>query len=214
MFLSPSRDTEPKAKAAALKALELDDHLAESHEALGAVLFWYEYDWPGAEKEFRRAIELNENLAVAHTIYGWYLTCLGQPEKGIAEGVKAKTLDPLAPEPLQVLSQDLYFTRRYPEAVEQAQKALDLDPKYFLAHLQLALIYLAQGKSREAIAAARSAREDEPLADWPTAVLGMAYAADGQRAEARKSACGDETESQPRLGSVLRVCRDLCRSKR
>ena len=78
------------------------------------------------------------------------------------------------------------MARRYPEAVEQARKALDLDPKYFLAHLQLALIYMAQGKSRDAIAAARSAREDEPLADWPTAVLGMAYAADGQRAEAEK----------------------------
>ena len=70
--------------------------------------------------------------------------------------------------------------------MEQARKALDLDPKYFLAHLQLALIYVAQGKSRDAIAAALSAREDEPLADWPTAVLGMAYAADGQRAEAQK----------------------------
>ena len=78
------------------------------------------------------------------------------------------------------------MTRRYPEAVEQARKALDLDPKYFLAHVQLALIYLAQGKSREAIAAAQNARDDEPLADWPTAVLGMAYAADGQRAEAEK----------------------------
>ncbi len=182
----PSRDTEPKAKAAALKALALDDHLAEAHEALGAVLFWYEYDWPGAEKEFRRAIELNENLATAHTIYGWYLTCLGQPVKGIGEGRKAQALDPLAPEPPHVLSQNLYLARRYPEAVEQAQKALDVDPKYFLAHLQLALIYMAQGKSRDAIAAARSAREDEPLADWPTAALGMAYAADGQRAEAEK----------------------------
>jgi adenylate cyclase len=183
---APSRETEPKAKAAALKALELDDHLAEAHEALGAVLFWYEYDWPGAEREFRRAIELNDNLALAHTTYGWFLTCLGQPEKGIGEGRKAKALDPLAPEPVHVLSQDLYLARRYPEAVEQAGKALELDPKYFLAHLQLALTYVAQGKSREAITAARSAREDEPLADWPTAVLGMAYAADGQRAEAEK----------------------------
>ncbi len=182
----PARDAEPKAKAAALKALQLDDLLAESHEALAAILFWYEYDWPGAEKEFRRAIELNENLAEAHTMYGWYLTSLGQSEKGIGEGRKALALDPLAPEPLQVLSQNLYVARRYPEAVEQARKALDLDPKYFLAHVQLALIYLAQGKSREAIAAAQNAREDEPLADWPTAVLGMAYAADGQRAEAEK----------------------------
>jgi adenylate cyclase len=183
---APSRDTEPKAKAVALKALELDDHLAEAHEALGAVLFWYEYDWLGAEKEFRRAIELNQNLAEAHTIYGWYLTCLGQPDKGIGEGVKAQALDPLAPEPVHVLSQDLYLARRYPEGVEQARKALDLDPKYFLAHLQLALIYLAQGKSGEAIAAARSARDDEPLADWTTAVLGMAYAVDGQRGESQK----------------------------
>jgi TolB-like protein/Tfp pilus assembly protein PilF len=182
----PSRDAEPKAKAAALKALELDDHLAESHEALAAVLFWYEYDWPGAEKELRRAIELNENLTGAHAVYGWYLTCLGQLEKGIGEGRTATALDPLAAEPLQILSQDLYLSRRYPEAVEQSRKALDLDPKYFLAHLTLALSYVAQGKSRDAITAARSAREDEPLADWPTAVLGMAYAADGQRAEAEK----------------------------
>src|ERR1035438_3736089 len=129
-----------------MKALELDDQLAESHEALAAVLFWYEYDWPGAEKELRRAIELNEKLAGAHTLYGWYLTCLGHPENGIGEGRKALALDPLAPEPLQILSQNLYLTRQYPEAVEQSRKALDLDPKYFLAHLQLVLIYVAQGK--------------------------------------------------------------------
>ena len=123
---------------------------------------------------------------MAHSIYGWYLTCLGHPENGIAEGRKAQALDPLAPEPPQILSTNLYLARQFPEAVEQSQKALDLDPKYFLAHLELALIYIAQGKSHEAIAAARSAREDEPLADWPVAVLGMAYAADGQRAEAEK----------------------------
>ena len=182
----PSRDAGPKAKAAALKALELDDHLAEAHVALAAVLFWNEYDWPGAEKEFRRAIDLNEKLAGAHTLYGWYLTCLGHPENGIEEGRKALALDPLAPEPLQILSQNLYLTRQYPEAVEQSRKALDLNPKYFLAHLQLALIYIAQGKSREAITAAQNARQDEPLVDWPTAVLGMAYAADGERTEAEK----------------------------
>jgi len=182
----PALDAWPKAKAAALKAVELDDQLAESHEALASVLFWHEYDWPGAEKEFRRAIELNPNLAGAHTLYGWYLSCLGHPEKGIAEGRKAQALDPLAPEPSHVLSQDLYLNRRYPEAVKQARNALDVDPKYLMAHIQLALIYVAQGKSHEAVAAAQSAREDEPLADWATAASGMAYAADGQRAEAEK----------------------------
>lgn len=169
-----------------MKAVELDDHLAESHEALGAILFWYEYDWPGAEKEFRRAIELNQNLAGAHTIYGWYLTCLGQPEKGIEEGRQAQALDPLATEPPEVLAQDLYLARRYPESVDEYRKTLDLDPKYFLAQVGLTLTYLAQGKSRDAIAAARTARQDESLADWPVAVLGMAYAAAGQRSEAEK----------------------------
>jgi tetratricopeptide (TPR) repeat protein len=134
----------------------------------------------------RRAIELNPNLAGAHTLYGWYLTCLGRPENGIAESRKSQALDPLAPEPVQILGTNLYLARQYPEAVKQSRNVLDLDPKYFLAHLQLALIYMAQGKSRDAIAAAKSAREDEPLADWPTAVLGMAYAVDGQRAEAEK----------------------------
>jgi tetratricopeptide (TPR) repeat protein len=84
----------------------------------------------------------------------------------------------------------LYLSRRYPEAAEQARKALDLDPKYLIAHVELALIDIALGKSREAIAAAQSAREDEPLADWPTAVLGMAYAAGGQRLAAEKLLAG------------------------
>jgi len=182
----PARDAEPKAKAAALKALELDEGLAEPHLALASVLFWYDYDWAGADKEFRRAIELKPNLAGPHQTYGWYLTCLGFPERGIAEARKAQELDPLATDGLQTFSQDLYLARQYPEAARQARSALDLNPKYFLAHAQLALILIAQGKSREAIAAAQSAREDEPLADWPTAVLGMAYAADGQRAAAEK----------------------------
>jgi len=186
----PDQDALPKAKAAALKAVELDDGLAEAHAALAAALFWYDYDWAGAEKEFRRALELNPNLASAHDIYGWYLTCMGSEERGIAEGLKTEALDPLSADAPTILSQDLYLSRRYPEAAEQARKALDLDPKYFIAHVELALIDIVQGKSREAIAAAQSAREDEPLADWPTAVLGMAYAADGQRPAAEKLLAG------------------------
>ncbi len=182
----PARDAEPKAKAAALKALELDDSLAQAHSALASILFWYDYDWPGAEKELRRAIELNPNLAQAHEYYGWYLTCLGLSDRGIAEGRKAKELDPLSADALVVLSQDLYLSRQYTEAAQQARGALDLGPKNFVAHVQLALIRIAQGKSKEAIAAAQSARNDEPLADWPTAALGMAYAADGQRTAAEK----------------------------
>lgn len=182
----PSRDAMPKAKAAALKAVELDDGLAEAHADLANAYLWHDFDWPGAEKEFRRAIELNGNLASAHEMYGWYLACVGFPQRGIAEGRKAQEQNPLSPEIAAILSQDLYLTRQYREAAEQARKALDLNPKYILAHVQLALIDIAQGSPRAAIAAAQSAREDEPLADWPTAALGMAYAADGQRAAAAK----------------------------
>jgi tetratricopeptide (TPR) repeat protein len=87
---------------------------------------------------------------------------------------------------LELLSQDLYLTRQYPEAEQYARKALEIFPKYWIAHVHLALTYIAQGRSREAISAAQNARQDEPLVDWTTAVLGMAYAADGQRAQAEK----------------------------
>ena len=126
------------------------------------------------------------NRAFTHATYGWYLTCLGSPEKGIAEGRKAEQLDPLSADMYHILSQDLYLVRQYPEAIEQARQALEVDPKYFLSHMQLGLIYVAQGKPSEAIAEAQRARDDEPLADWSTAVLGMAYAAGGKRAEAEK----------------------------
>jgi tetratricopeptide (TPR) repeat protein len=100
--------------------------------------------------------------------YGWYLTCVGSQAKGIEEGRKTVSLDPFSPDAYTILNQDLYLARRYPEAEEQARKAIELNPKYFLAHLQLALIEIAQGKSRDAIAAAQSAREDEPVAEMNT----------------------------------------------
>jgi hypothetical protein len=93
-----------------------------------------------AGKEYLRAIELDPDRAFTHETYGWYLTCLGSPEKGIAEGRKAEQLDPLSADLYQILSQDLYLVRQYPEAIEQARQALEVDPKYFLSHLQLGLI--------------------------------------------------------------------------
>ena len=176
----PEQEAMPRAKAAAQKALQLDDTLAEAHVALASVLFWYDYDWPGAENEFRRAIELNPNLGEAYEFDGWYQTCAGSREEGVAVGRKAVAVDPLSINALEMLSQDLYLTRQYPEAEQYARRALEIFPRYWIAHVHLALIQIAQGRSRDAIAAAQSARQDEPLVDWTTAVLGMAYAADGQ----------------------------------
>ena len=147
---------------------------------MASVLFWYDYDWPGAENEFRRAIELNPNLGEAYEFDGWYQTCAGSREEGVAVGRKAVAVDPLSINALEMLSQDLYLTRQYPEAEQYARRALEIFPRYWIAHVHLALIQIAQGRSRDAIAAAQSARQDEPLVDWTTAVLGMAYAADGQ----------------------------------
>jgi serine/threonine protein kinase len=185
-FFVPARDAMPKMKAAALKAVELDDGLAGAHTALANAEFWGDFDWPAAGKEYLRSIELDPTRSFTHETYGWYLTCLGSPEKGIAEGRKAMQLDPLSADIYQILSQDLYLARHYPESIEYARKTLEVDPKYFLAHLELALIYTAQGKHSEAIAAAQSAHADEPRVDWTTGVLGMAYAAGGKRAEADK----------------------------
>jgi eukaryotic-like serine/threonine-protein kinase len=185
-ILAPAQEAFPKAKAAARKALELDDTLAEAHADAGSFLLWYDYDWPGAENELRRSIELNPSYSYAREIHGWYLTCRGLKDKGIAEGRKSQELDPLEPERTLVMGYDLFWARRYQEAADQLRNAIDLDPGYWLAHTELALVYVAQGKPREAIEAARSARKDEPLVDWPTAVLGMAFATRGDRAEAEK----------------------------
>jgi TolB-like protein/Flp pilus assembly protein TadD len=182
----PAREACPKGEEAARKLIALDDSRAEGHSDLGAFLFWYEYDWAAAEKEMKRAIELNPSNAAAHEMYGWLLTSIGRAEEGIAEGRKAQELEPLEPEHADVLGEDLYLARRYKEAADQFRKALDLDSSYWLAHVGVAQADLQLGKPGEAVEAARKARQAEPLADWTTGTLVAASAAAGNRAEAEK----------------------------
>jgi tetratricopeptide (TPR) repeat protein len=131
----------PKAKAAASRALELDDELAEAHAALGAEKADFEYDWPGAEQEFKRALELNPNYAEAHFRYAWsYLTPLGQSEHAIAEMKKALELDPFSLIYNTIYGLTYFYARKYEQAEEQFNKGIALNPDFFVTHYHLAWI--------------------------------------------------------------------------
>ncbi len=148
-FASP-QDFYPKAKAAASRALELDDDLAEAHAALGAEKADFEYDWQGAEQEFKRAIELNPNYAEAHFRYAWtYLTPLGRSEQAIAEMKKALELDPFSRIYNTVFGLTYFYARKYDQAEEQFKKAIELNPDFFVTHYHLAWLYSHVGQYPE-----------------------------------------------------------------
>jgi adenylate cyclase len=150
--ISSPQEFFPKARAAASRALELDEGLADAHAALGAEKAGFEYDWAGAEQEFKRAIELNSNCADAHFYYSWYLlTPLGRPEPAIAEMKKALELDPLAGIYNTVLGLSYYYARQYDQALQQFNKTLTLDPNFFITPFHLAWLYSQLGQYPEAI---------------------------------------------------------------
>jgi len=176
----------PKAKEAALKALEIDDTLAEAHTSLAFVKTAYDWDWSGAEKEFQRAIELNPSYATAHELYGNELHSVGRSEQSIAEEKRALELDPASPIFNRNLGQAFFWARQYDQAIEQFRKALDLDPNSSTAHHFLGLAYLAQFKYKEAIAEFERALVISPHNAGSLSALGYAYAMTGRKAEARK----------------------------
>jgi eukaryotic-like serine/threonine-protein kinase len=180
----PPKEAMPKAKAAALRALELDNNLSEAHTSLAIVKTFYEWDWSGAEREYQQAIELNQNYAPAHEWYGWHLALVGQPDKSILELERAQEIDPLSAEVSWSLGVSLFMARRYDKAITQLLKTLELDPNMPLAHFHLAASYEQQRKSNEAIAEFKKATD---LSGGSTlASLGHAYAAFGKRDEALK----------------------------
>lgn len=184
-FSLPSREAMPKTKAAALQALQLDDARAEAHMYLAAVQLWYEWDWPTAEKEFQRAIDLNPHNPLIREYYGQALVWMGQVEAGIAEGQRAVELDPLSPETNNVLGICLYFARRYDEALEQFQRALEIEPTYWFAYLQLGRAYEQTGRLVDAIEALETGWRIEDAFPELLAVLAHAYAVAGQPGRAR-----------------------------
>ena len=175
----------PKARAAASKALEIDDALAEAHSSLGYVKAFYEYDWEGAEHELKRALGLNPNLADPHDRYALMLTALGRHDQAIAEVRRAENLDPLSLVVLGDSAWILYCARQFERAAEQARKAIDLDASYWPAYTYLGLALEKLMRFDEAITILEKART---LDTSPTILemLGGAYAAAGKRAQAQQ----------------------------
>src|SRR5262249_31928206 len=141
-----------KAKAAAMKALELDPDLAEAHASLAYVRTFYDWDWPGAEKEFKRSIELNPNYATAHHWYALYLTVAGRQSDALAEVKRAQELEPLSLIINTNAGRLLYYSRQYDKAIEQHKKTIDLNSAYGEVRLWLGKAYLQKAMYTEAIA--------------------------------------------------------------
>ncbi|MBI1762541.1 MAG: protein kinase [Acidobacteria bacterium] len=182
----PSRQAFPKAKAAALRALEQDGTLAEAHAALGMAAYLYDWDWLTAEQEFKRALALNPTYASAHQWYATLLFMLGRNEEAVAEARRTQALDPLSLIINAHLGRTLYFTGQYDEAVTQLQKTLALDPGFFPARRYLGQVYAEQGKFTQAIAELTQSVSLSGGSALVKAELAQVYAVAGRQAEARQ----------------------------
>ena len=149
-YLRP-REAYARGKVAALKALEFDEGLAEAHVAMAWILLYFEWDWPGVEKEYKRAIEIDPSYPGAHYGYSDWLFIMGRYNEALAEAQRAVQLDPLSIQAIFGLGQVLYETDRCAEAAEQFQKALELNPAFDIAAYALAVACSAQGKHEEAL---------------------------------------------------------------
>ena len=180
------RDGFPKAREAAVKALELDPTLAEARTTLGAVKHYYDWDPRGAENEFKRAIVLDPNSAEARSMYGYFLSAVGRFDEAMSQMRIAQELDPLSIEKIAGVGEVLYLERRYDEAVEQYRKALELDPNSGFAHWAIGRAMIEKGSYDDAIATLRKAIAFSGDSPDEIVELGRAYARAGRRAEALK----------------------------
>ena len=181
----PTKETFPRAKAAAEKALSIDDQLAEAHTSLAYAIHTYEWDWPAAEREYRRAIALNPNYATAHQWYSEFLTAVGRFDEAEREGRRALALDPMSPIINAVVAWNRTMARRYPAAIEQGVRSTQLFPDFMAGHAYLGLAYLESGKPAEALASLERARallDIVVIQTW----LARAQLAAGNRAAAEK----------------------------
>ena len=182
---SPQAEFIPKARAAALKALQLDESLPEAHTALALIVENYDWDWQTAEKEFRRAIQLNPNYATAHQWFAEYLTWRGRFDEALQESERARQLDPLS----LIIAADngaiLYFSRDYDRAIQKFGSVLEMDPNLSRAHL----IYAAYVEKQMYPNAIRDIETNRPVFAAPGywAALAYVYGRSGQRPPAQRA---------------------------
>ena len=180
----PPLETCPKAKTAAINALLIDDSLAEAHTALACVKMMYERDWSGAEKEFKRAIEVDPEFAHAHNWYSHFLMAMGRIHESFTESQIALRLDPLDDSINQYLGWHYHYARQFDRAIPQLEKTLDPNPDFFLARVTLGMAYVQKGEVTKAIDEFKKAYELEKNA-IVLGFLGHAYAQAGKLDEAR-----------------------------
>jgi serine/threonine-protein kinase len=185
-YAGTPQDSFPRAKAAAKRALELDETLAEAHTTLGYALFISDRNYAESEREYQRAIELNTNYATARQWYANGLARMGKFEQAIAEGKRAQELDPLSIIINENLGEDYLYARQYDNAVEQLRKTVEMDPNFFLSHYDLGVAYEMKGSFPEALAEYRRVQQ---LNDDPNYLPAFAhlYVASGKRDEALKT---------------------------
>jgi serine/threonine-protein kinase len=181
----PPNEAMPKAREAALRALELDDSLADAHASLGLVRAFYEWDWQGAEEAYRRAIALNSGLASSHHRYGWALALMGRIDEGTALIKRAQELDPLSLEINTDLGLSFFFARQYDKALEQFERAVEMDPNFILTHFFAAWALEQKGDLDRAIAEYQRALAIEHSLFIRTA-LGHAHALAGNTEQTRE----------------------------
>jgi TolB-like protein/DNA-binding winged helix-turn-helix (wHTH) protein len=192
----PAAEAAPKAKAAALHALELDPTLAEAETSLATVMFNYDWDWSGAAEGFERAIALNPSYATAYQRYSLYLIAMGRPQDSFAKIQKARELDPLSISINFSLGWRLYMARQYDRAIAQLQDTLEMDPTYELPYLVVGQAYEQKGEYSHAIINLKKAVELSHGTPLMVSALAHAYGRAGNRIEAEKLLAGLQSKSK------------------
>jgi TolB-like protein/Flp pilus assembly protein TadD/predicted Ser/Thr protein kinase len=201
----PPLEACPKAKAAAMKALEIDPDLAEARTSLGWVHNFYDRDWASAEREFKRSLELNPNYAITCHYYGLFLVAMKRFDEGIAMMKKARDLDPLSLIISASLGGTLYFARRFDEATVPLLQAIEIDPDFALAHAWIAGAYVEKGQLEKATAECRKAESLARGGTYATSWLGFSLGVSGENVEAREIAHQLIKESRKRYVSSYHI---------
>jgi eukaryotic-like serine/threonine-protein kinase len=199
---SPPPDAFGRARAAALKALELDETVADAHAILGELILYGErtWDWPAAQRSFQRAIELNPELPRAHAHYAWYLALFDRWDEAIASIRRAEEVDPLTPLWPAWRSFMANSAGRFDEGVLAAEKSLELNPNFPVGHGVLGMAYTGKAMYKEAVAAFQKV---ESIRKQPEVGLGVAYARAGQSGDARAVAAALERANNPMGAAVV-----------